>query len=160
MRAENVCQIPDREASEIYLSRVMPLEYETLFAVAGRNLELGHSVVLDAPFVAYLSDPDYLLTATARAGWPETRIQVIQVTASAAVVKQRLVDRGLDRDRVKLDDWDSYWRRFGALECRWQSGQHHFVVNDDAQALRAVEKLITATGHITTPDEPGSDQPA
>ena len=46
----------DRESNALYLEKIMPAEYETLFATAGQTLELGHSVVLDAPFVAYLDD--------------------------------------------------------------------------------------------------------
>ncbi|MDV6212655.1 AAA family ATPase [Rhodococcus erythropolis] len=132
----------DRESNDTYLNRVMPLEYDTLFAVGGRNLDLGHSVVLDAPFVAYLSDPDYLQRAIDAARWPEARIVVVQVTASADVVKQRLIDRGLARDHVKLDAWEDYWHQFGSLQCGWSIGQHHLFVNDDAHSLLGVENLI------------------
>ncbi|MDF2444313.1 MAG: hypothetical protein JWR01_2516, partial [Subtercola sp.] len=80
----------DRESNNLYLEKIMPVEYETLFAAAGQNLELGLSVVLDAPFVAYLNDPEFLQNSVDSAGWPPARIRVIQVRTSPDVVKQRL----------------------------------------------------------------------
>jgi predicted kinase len=132
----------DRESNELYLEKIMPAEYETLFATAGRNLELGHSVVLDAPFVAYLGDPEFLHRSSEDAAWPAARIRVIHVRTSPEVVRQRLIERGSERDRVKLADWDNYWKRFGALECRWNSGEHDVVTNDDESALAQVRELI------------------
>jgi predicted kinase len=132
----------DRESNATYVERLMPLEYSTLFAVAGSNLELGHSVVLDAPFVAYLSDPEYLESAIAAAGWPRVHIRIIHVEAPREVVRRRLLDRGQDRDRAKLEDWDAYWARFGVLDCRWRIGSHDRVVNDGARGLSMVDALV------------------
>lgn len=136
-------QVPsDRESNRLYLEKIMPVEYETLFAAAGRNLELGRSVVLDAPFVAYLGDPDFLRRSTENASWPATRIRVLHVHASREVVRKRLIERGSERDRIKLAEWDSYWERFGALECRWSTGEHDFVPNNDESAFALLSELV------------------
>jgi predicted kinase len=132
----------DRESNALYLQKIMPAEYETLFATAGRNLELGHSVVLDAPFVAYLDDPDFLRRSTENATWPPTRIRVIHVQTSPDIVRRRLTERGNERDRIKLADWDGYWAKFGAVRCRWTTGEHVTVTNDDDSALDRVAALI------------------
>lgn len=132
----------DRESNALYLEKIMPAEYETLFAAAGRNLELGHSVVLDAPFVAYLADPDFLTRVTEDASWPPARIRVIHVRTSPEIVRQRLVERANERDRVKLADWDAYWEKFGELECRWTAGEHAAVMNDDESSLGQLGKLV------------------
>jgi len=135
----------DRESNEAYVSQVMPLEYEALFAVAGENLALGHSVVLDAPFVAYLADPDFLAAAIGAARWPEADIRVVHVRASSEIVRERVRLRGLDRDRAKLADWPAYWDRFGTLTCAWRTGRHSVVRNDDdAQTLLDLEHLVAA----------------
>jgi predicted kinase len=133
----------DRESNPLYLRRIMPAEYETLFATAGRNLELGHSVVLDAPFIAYLEDPDFLRRSTETACWPAARIRVIHVRTSPDVVRQRLIDRGSERDRIKLAEWDSYWDQFGGLECRWETGEHVDIVNDDESAFARLSALVS-----------------
>lgn len=132
----------DRESNELYLEKIMPAEYEALFATAGRNLELGHSVVLDAPFVAYLGDADFLRRSAEDASWPAARIRVIHVLASPDVVRQRLIERASERDRNKVAEWDIYWERFGALECRWSTGEHYFVANDDESAFARLSDLV------------------
>lgn len=132
----------DRESNALYLERVMPREYETLFAVAGQNLHLGHSVVMDAPFVAYLDDAEYLDRAIVDASWPATRIRVIHVRTSPEVVRRRLVERASERDRVKLADWSAYWARYGELECRWASGEHDHIANDDESSLERLAELV------------------
>lgn len=132
----------DRESNALYTERIMPAEYETLFATAGRNLELGHSVVLDAPFVAYLADADFLFRSTENASWPAVRIKVIHVETSPHIVRQRLIERGNERDRAKLADWDAYWAKFGTLRCNWNTGEHIRVTNDDDSALRRLSSLV------------------
>jgi predicted kinase len=132
----------DRESNKLYVDKIMPIEYETLFGTAGRNLELGHSVVIDAPFVAYLDDPDFLQNSTERAEWPPVRIRVIHVRTSQDIVKQRLAARGNERDRVKLANWDAYWKEFGQLECQWHVGEHVTLWNDDATALDRLRHLL------------------
>jgi len=137
----------DRESNPTYVARIMPLEYRALFAVAADNLALGHSVVLDAPFVAYLDDPGFLSRSMAIAGWPATNVHVVHVRAGADVVRTRLLARGLDRDRAKLADWDTYWARFGELVCAWDGAHHVTIRNDDAtQATADLERLAIETG--------------
>jgi predicted kinase len=136
----------DRESNPTYVERIMPLEYRTLFAVAADNLALGHSVVLDAPFVAYLSDPAFLSRSTVGAGWPATDVHVVHVRASAEIVRARLKDRGLDRDRAKLADWDAYWARFGELDCAWEGVRHTTIRNADmAQVAVDLERFVIET---------------
>jgi len=132
----------DRESNATYVESVMPLEYQALFAVAATNLDLGHSVVLDAPFVAYLPDPEYLEKSILQANWPEATIRVIQVRASPHVVKSRLIQRGYDRDRKKLANWEEYWNRFGTLSCAWQCGRHDRVLNDNEGTFEQVTAII------------------
>ncbi|MGQ2914578.1 AAA family ATPase [Microbacterium aurantiacum] len=132
----------DRESNPLYVSRIMPAEYETLFDVAGRNLEIGHSVVLDAPFVAYLDDPDFLQRATEKAAWPSALIRVLHINASPEVVRHRLIERGNERDRAKLGNWDAYWARYGELRCLWRTGEHVFLTNDDESAFDRLRQVI------------------
>ncbi|NQX13037.1 AAA family ATPase [Microbacteriaceae bacterium VKM Ac-2855] len=141
----------DRESNALYRERIMPAEYETLFDTAGRNLELGHSVVLDAPFVAYLQEPEFLIRSTDAAGWPPVRIRVIHVRTSPDIVRRRLVERGSERDQAKLADWGAYWQQFGSLECRWSSGEHDIVQNDDDSALLRLDELVRSNGAAAAP---------
>jgi predicted kinase len=121
----------DRESNDYYRANLLPLEYETLMDVAGINLRLGRSVVLDAPFGAYFADPDYLTRAAEDFQWPSSAITVIRVRVPQEVLRTRLTQRGLERDRWKLAHWDDYWAVYGSLECAW-SGVDYQDVNNEA----------------------------
>ncbi|MEL4506006.1 AAA family ATPase [Luteococcus sp. H138] len=110
----------DRESNSYYLEQLLPLEYESLLDVAGSNLRLGRSVVLDAPFSPYLDDPDFITDAAKRLDWPSVDIEAIQVRVPPTVLQVRLAERGLDRDRWKLAHWDDYWAKHGNRACQWR----------------------------------------
>lgn len=139
----------DRESNDVYLRKVMPLEYDTMFAIAAENLALGHSVVLDAPFAMYLSQPNFLHTAITKAAWPRAHVRAIHVTASQQTVKRRLLTRNSARDRVKLDDWDTYWSQFGVLKCNWQGVESEEVANDLDNDFSAIQRILPSPGPNT-----------
>ena len=108
----------DRESNAYYRDQVLPLEYDSLLDVAGANLRIGRSVVIDAPFSPYLSDATFITSAAQRFDWPPVDvIEVIRVRVSPAVLQGRLRARGLERDRVKLAHWDEYWAEHGGRPC-------------------------------------------
>lgn len=110
----------DRESNSYYREHLLPLEYDSLLDVAGANLRLGHSVVVDAPFTQYLSDPGYIVDAAERLAWPpRVRVEVVCVRIAAEVLKQRLRSRALARDHWKLANWDEYWAEHGGRPCLW-----------------------------------------
>ncbi len=109
----------DRESNPFYRTHILPLEYDSLLDVAGDNLRIGRSVVLDAPFSPYLSDPDFISASARRFNWPPVDVEVVQVRVSPATLQHRLRERGLERDRWKLAHWDEYWSEHGARPCSW-----------------------------------------
>lgn len=109
----------DREANPFYRDNILPLEYDSLLDVAGANLRLGCSVVVDAPFSPYLSDPAFITTAAERFDWPPIDVEVVRVHVSPRTLQDRLRKRGLERDQVKLAHWDGYWAGHGGLRCAW-----------------------------------------
>jgi predicted kinase len=141
-----------REDDPTYLERLMPAEYKALFATAADNLRLGLPIVLDAPFAAYLGNPDFLTVSADRASWPAgVPVVVVEVRASAETVRTRLTQRGLPRDRAKLADWPAFWQRLGAQACAW-SGARHIVVDNDTQPdLDAVVRLAGKIGQGPLP---------
>jgi predicted kinase len=121
----------DRESNAYYRDQVLPLEYDSLLDVAGANLRIGRSVVIDAPFSPYLSDPTFITSAAQRFDWPPVDvIEVVRVRVSPAVLQGRLRARGLERDRVKLAHWDEYWAEHGGRPCAWAGVQLSEYIND------------------------------
>ncbi|QJU56338.1 AAA family ATPase (plasmid) [Herbiconiux sp. KACC 21604] len=120
----------ERETNRFYLDTVMPAEYAALFAVAADNLRLGRSVVMDAPFAAYLHQPGFFEEAAARAEWPAVRQTVLHVYSSEATTKRRLTERALPRDHAKLSNWDAFWPTWGDLTITW-TGVRLLTLNND-----------------------------
>ena len=122
----------DRESNAYYRDQVLPLEYDSLLDVAGANLRIGRSVVIDAPFSPYLSDPTFITSAGERFDWPPVDvIEVIRVRVSPEVLQGRLRARGLERDRVKLAHWDEYWAEHGGRPCVWAGVRFSEYINDE-----------------------------
>lgn len=123
----------DRESNDFYRENILPLEYETLMDTAGVNLRLGRSVVLDAPFGAYFAKADYLTQAAEEFRWPPSEITVVRVRVPQGILRERLVQRGLERDQWKLAHWDEYWAAYGSLDCSWSGVR--FLDLDNGKSL-------------------------
>lgn len=128
----------DRESNPFYRAHILPLEYDSLLDVAGANLRIGRSVVLDAPFSPYLSDPDFIRASASRFDWPPVDMEVVQVRVSPETLQHRLRERGLERDRWKLANWDEYWSEHGAHPCLWANVRLTEFLNDAEMSEAAV----------------------
>ena len=124
----------DRESNTYYRDRVLPLEYDSLLDVTGANLRIGRPVVVDAPFSPYLADPGFITAAAERFDWPPVGVEVVRIRLSPATLQQRLRERGLERDRVKLAHWDQYWAEHGERPCAWTGVRQTEIRNDAGQA--------------------------
>ena len=134
----------ERDNNEYYQRVVMDLEYRTLLRLAGDNMRLGNSVVLDAPFVRYFPRAEFLETAAAEHSWPDdVEIVVIHVTVDGTRLKDRVVDRGNERDTWKIAHWDEFWATAQAAECKWR-GAHHVLFDNTGEA--SAERLDEALG--------------
>lgn len=132
----------ERESNRFYRERIMPAEYAALFSVAGDNLRLGLSVIIDAPFAAYLHQPDFFEQATQRAGWPPVARSVLRGYVSEAETRRRLVERGLSRDRAKLGNWDEFWSKWGHPNITWTGIRVLELENEAAADLSVVMMQI------------------
>lgn len=122
----------DRDHNAYYQSTILPLEYATLLRLCADNLDVGRSVVLDAPFGRYFGDRDYLVNATT--DWPEAELVVVHVTAEGHAVHDRVARRGFPRDTWKLAHWDEFWTAATNTPCEW-SGATHILLDNSADTL-------------------------
>jgi predicted kinase len=123
----------DRESNAFYREHILPLEYDSLLDVTGANLRIGHPVVVDAPFSPYLADPGFVAAAAERFDWPPVDIEVVRVRVSPATLQHRLRERGLERDRWKLNHWEEYWAEHGDRPCLW-TGVRLTEIRNDAES--------------------------
>lgn len=114
-----------RESSALYKERIMPLEYQTLFNVANDTLTSSKIVVIDAPFIGFFHEPNYLIKKCEQYNWVDVCLQVVEVKASLEVTKQRLIQRGEKRDLWKLDNWECFSARITNQSCQWTNVAHY-----------------------------------
>lgn len=133
-----------RDDNAYYQDHVLEVEYRTLLRLAGDNLRLGTSVVLDAPFVRFFPQDDFLEEAAREFEWPpKTEIVVVHVMVDGERMRERVIGRGYDRDAWKILHWDEFWRSARAAECRWLGASHVTIDNSSADP-GALEGALTA----------------
>jgi len=108
MLVENGTGKGDRE-SQYYTETINPLEYDTLIKVAVENIELGVSVILSAPFIRQLNEPNWFKSKIESfSPINNLIIKLVWIESSRETERIRLIDRDADRDQNKLENWDSY----------------------------------------------------
>lgn len=137
----------DRESNDFYLHRLMPLEYSALFRACADNLGNDVPVILDAPFAAYLDQPDYLRNAARDHDWPDVPVLVGYVTAPAETVRSRLMARENPRDEWKLSHWAEFWHAVGQKAPRWTGVTTVSIPNDAAPDLTLWQEAARTTIH-------------
>jgi predicted kinase len=100
---------PDDRDSDYFKQTYREPIYQALFDIARDNLPY-HDVVITGPFTKEIQDPDWPAKLTAELG---SQVEVHYVLCSPDIRRQRLIDRGNDRDQAKLQDWDRYVEYYG-----------------------------------------------
>lgn len=136
-----------RDNCDFYKEVVMDLEYQTILNVAHENLLLGNSVILDAPFLSYFSNESYVSDIVSKHGWHEVNVVVLKVCVNGEVLKQRIIDRGLERDRWKLDNWETFLANLESNPCLWKNVPiKEFTNNEEEVNTEELYRLLDLNG--------------
>lgn len=95
---------PDDRDSAYFKRTYRESIYQALFDIARENLPY-HDVVIVGPFTKEIQDPDWIVKL---AGRLDSSVEVHYVQCPAEIRRKRLANRGDERDRAKLEDWDRY----------------------------------------------------
>lgn len=90
--------------------RLRPKFYEALYNIAARNLELGNTVLLDAPHVRPMKDPAWWRQMQALADDAGATLRVVRCHCSEATLRARIESRNEKRDLPKLANWERFLR--------------------------------------------------
>lgn len=83
--------------------------HKIMYSFASMNLELGNSVMLDAPFATeYMDNPDWVKFITDFAKIHDATIKIIWCEASHKTRKERIRKRAHERDIEKLPQLDEF----------------------------------------------------
>ena len=100
---------PGDRDSPAYL-QARPIIYRSLYDVAFANLKLGNSVLIDAPHVGQITDPEWRVWVTRETESLGARLRIIHCIADQETRRSRLEGRGEERDATKLVNWAEYVR--------------------------------------------------
>lgn len=99
---------PNDRESELYMTKLRPLEYDCLLGCAYNNAALGLSAILSAPFVHEFRNKDWVNNLQEQAEILEISTAFLWVNCDKDIAKQRIESRGAKRDTWKLENWDEY----------------------------------------------------
>lgn len=139
-------QSPDDRESKVYLEMVRPAEYATLREVMLQNVQLGCSVVLNAPFLRELADPAWCARLQADADALGAQLRVIWVRTDLESMKVYIDRRGAARDHYKRAHWDEYAKN---IRLDYAPLLPHTVVDNSIQdppLQRQVESVLELWG--------------
>ncbi|WP_392559098.1 AAA family ATPase [Orbus mooreae] len=122
-----------RDQCDYYKEAVMGLEYDTLLHLAGENLQLGNSVILDAPFLSYFTNPNYIMESINKFNWGSIQPYILDVFVEPDVLKQRIITRNNPRDTWKLQNWSTFISSIQQKKCLWQNVNYIRFNNSDSQ---------------------------
>jgi predicted kinase len=99
--------LPESRTDERYLA-VRENLYAALYRITEENLRIGNSVLLDAPHIRQVQDPEWRRQIDGLAKAAGARMRVIRCYCSERCLRQRLEARGEKRDQWKLENWQTF----------------------------------------------------
>ncbi|MEU6069217.1 AAA family ATPase [Streptomyces sp. NPDC047082] len=122
-------------SSELYREKVRPLEYRCLMEAAWDNLDCGISAILDAPFIAEFSQPEWMQRFQNRCRSKRVSVATIWVECDLESMREYIEFRGAARDAWKMESWEEY---ASGLDLKFRPRGPHFVVDNSLGAAVAL----------------------
>lgn len=99
---------PYDRSSPFFEKHIRDAEYEAIVALALEALNYDDTVLINAPFSREVRDCEYMGALRAHLAEKDARLTVIWVKTAVEVVKRRMIERGSERDKWKIEHWDAY----------------------------------------------------
>ncbi|MCI0690092.1 MAG: ATP-binding protein, partial [Sporichthyaceae bacterium] len=99
---------PNDRHTELYRTRVRPIEYRCLSSAAFTNVDNRVSTVVTAPFLAEVADGQWLRRFICRCANAGAHVEVVWVDADIDTMHTYLQVRDAARDTWKLNHWQDY----------------------------------------------------
>ncbi len=122
------------------------LSYEAMWNVAGRQLRLGVSVIVDSP----LTYPVAFTTATALAERYGARVLVVETQLEERLWQQRLEERDASASTHKIASWQDMQNMLAAYDGCWRypiPDAMHMPVDASLPVTELMERVLSRLGH-------------
>ena len=131
-----------------YLEKMRDAEYATLFKIAFSALRFSDTVLVNAPLLKEVRDPNFMYKLRKRAIEHGAELILVWVIASSDTCYERMKARNSDRDAMKLLEWEKYVQQVdysapSALEtCGAVDRLFVFDNENDKVAKNSLERLL------------------
>ncbi|MFJ2781561.1 AAA family ATPase [Kitasatospora sp. NPDC087315] len=137
---------PNDRQSDLYRSRVRPLEYECLLKAAYANIDCGISTVLTAPFIAEMVDEAWMRRLENRCAARGVKVAPVWVQCDTDSMREYIGQRSAARDTWKLQNWADY---VASLDMKLRPVVPHLVVdNRYGTAVSLADRARLALGMV------------
>lgn len=138
---------PNDRQSELYRSRVRPLEYECLLKATYSNIDCGISSVVTAPFVAEMVDEGWMRRLENRCAARGVTVAPVWVRCDPESMREYIGQRSAARDTWKLQNWDEY---ISSLDLELRPVVPHLVAdNRFGSAVSLADRARLALGMVS-----------
>ncbi|GAE92538.1 P-loop ATPase [Gracilibacillus boraciitolerans JCM 21714] len=140
---------PNDRDSDFYKKNLRDLEYDTAKDICIENLRVGQNVFMISPFTSELKNKEWIEEVITASGKTKDEIDVKVVVVTLQDIeqqRQRIEERGTERDTWKLENWNSYETRVNFVPAiNWDIPQDHINIFDNSGDLTEakIEKLVT-----------------
>ncbi|MFJ4633593.1 AAA family ATPase [Streptomyces sp. NPDC088847] len=138
---------PHDRHSEIYREMVRPAEYTALMQVVYSNVACGISSVVTAPFIAELTNEEWMQRLINKCAAQGVDVAPIWVRCDVESMHEYISARGAARDAWKLERWDEYLKTVD-LELR-PAIPHLVVDNRLGSAISLADQARQAIGAMS-----------
>lgn len=120
-----------------YTQEIEPKVLQALLNLAKLNLSIGSDVILDVPWTHILiNSPEWIEKIQSLVLSTHTSLVVLELILSEKELKERLQQRGLKRDQIRLTQMG--WEQFKKTDC---VGQLNPLKHTILQANQSIEEL-------------------
>ena len=133
---------------DFYNNNLRGAEYSSIMNIAFSALRFEQLVLLNAPFGKEVRDVEYMRAVKEKANQYGAQLMLIWVKATPEICYKRMKERNSYRDRLKLENWESYVKKLNftpPYELMDNGVVDHFVVfdtNTDALRTQSLEETI------------------
>lgn len=131
----------DRE-SELYKTKILPVEYRVTFKVCREVLDMGVSVVLTIPFIGQIRDWTKWETIRREARIPDdVDVKFVWIQHNIDTEKKNILKRKAARDQFKLDHWDDYAESVEGIEPAAEYNAYVYVNDCEARLEETLNEV-------------------
>ncbi len=119
--------------------KVRPKLYQIIYRITEENLLVGNNVLLDIPHITHMKDKEWRKFISDLVKRTESGLAIILCYCSESILKQRIKERGEERDLDKLIDWSNHMANQPII---FNIPFKHLKINTENNILKNISEIV------------------